>query len=385
MRILLANKFYYRRGGDCIYTMNLEQLLMQHGHDVAIYAMNYPANMPSKWEKYWPSNMSNINAIIRAYGSKQVRDGFNQLLNDFKPDVVHLNNIHTQLSPIIAEISHNKGIKVVWTTHDYKLLCPRYDCLKKGKTICEECFVNKSNVVKHRCMKNSLLASIIAYGESKKWNRNVVEQYCDYFICPSQFMANAMKRGGFDANKIKVISNFIDTSKCHLDTYEKEDYYCYVGRISHEKGLETLINVANNLNYKLIIIGTGPSESKLKRIAEKNVIFVGYKQWDEIKDIVRKAKFTVVPSEWYEVFGLVNAESLCLGTPILGARIGGIPELIEEGVSGMTFESGNVVDLKKKIEMMWISSFDYKSIAENAVKRYSSEVYYEKLMECYHV
>lgn len=104
MKILLANKFYYRRGGDCIYMLNLEPLLKDHGHDVAVYSMNYPENLPSEWSKYWPKNMSNIDALVRPFGSLQVTKGFKRLLEDFTPDVVHLNNIHTQLSPVIAEI-----------------------------------------------------------------------------------------------------------------------------------------------------------------------------------------------------------------------------------------------------------------------------------------
>ena len=113
MKILLANKFYYCRGGDCIYTLNLEQLLKEHGHEVAVFAMDYPDNLDSKWKKYFPKNMNKLMAFTRPFGSCEVKRKFNALLNDFKPHIVHLNNIHTQLSPIIAELAHEKGIKVI--------------------------------------------------------------------------------------------------------------------------------------------------------------------------------------------------------------------------------------------------------------------------------
>lgn len=383
MRILLSNKFYYRRGGDCIYLLNLEQLLSVYGHEVAVYAMQYPENLPSEWSKYWPNNMSNIDALIRPFGSIQVREGFARLLDDFKPDVVHLNNIHTQLSPVIAEIAHLRGVRVVWTLHDYKLLCPRYDCLQNGKAICEECYSDKRGVLRHNCMKNSKAASIIAYFEAKKWNRGKLEAYTDVFICPSLFMAEKMFKGGFDKRKLKSLCNFIDVEKCKKDAYDKGNYYCFIGRLSNEKGANTLIEAAKQLPYKLVVIGGGPLEEELKANGSDNIEFVGFKQWGDIKTLVGDARFSVIPSEWYENNPLSVIEAQCLGTPVLGAKIGGIPELVEDGVSGMTFESGNVMDLKEKIETMWKANFDYKKIAEESQKKYSAENYYRDLIEIY--
>lgn len=383
MRILLCNKFYYRRGGDCIVSMNLEQLLRAHGHEVAVYAMQYPENLSSEWSKYWPANMSRLDALTRPFGAKQVIKGFSELIDDFKPEVVHLNNIHTQLSPVIAEIAHQRGIRVVWTLHDYKLLCPRYDCLQNGNSICEECFTDKKSVLRHSCMKNSKLASVIAYLEAKKWNREKLEQETDVFVCPSQFMADKMAQGGFESNKLRILCNFIDVEKCRRDSYEKGDYYCFIGRLSHEKGVKTLISAAKELPYKLVVVGGGPLTDALKAVAHPTVVFVGFKQWDEIKDIVGKAKFSVIPSEWYENNPLSVIEAQCLGTPVLGARIGGVPELIEEGVTGMTFESRNVADLKEKIQTMWNASWNYEQIASQSQKRYSAEKYYREIINIY--
>ena len=172
MRILLANKFYYRRGGDCIYMLNLEQLLKAHGHEVAVFAMDYPENVESPWQKYFPSNMSKLKAFTRPFGDGETKKKFTQLFKDFQPDVVHLNNIHTQLSPVLAEIAHQKGIRVIWTLHDYKLLCPRYDCMRAGDN-CELCFQdgNKWNCVKYSCMKGGKIGSFIGFREAVKWNR----------------------------------------------------------------------------------------------------------------------------------------------------------------------------------------------------------------------
>lgn len=390
MKVLLSNKFYYRRGGDCVCTINLEELLKQNRHEVAIFAMQHPDNLKTPWSKYFPSEVKfkpeagMLEALLRPFGTNEVKRNFTALLNDFHPDIVHLNNIHSQLSPVIAEIAHQKGIKVVWTLHDYKLLCPRYDCLRNGETPCEACFLDKHKVLEYKCMKNSRSASYLSYREAVKWNRKRLEACTNLFICPSRFMAEKMRQGGFDSKKLKTVCNFVDTEKCHRDDYAKrENYYCFIGRLSHEKGIRTLIEAANSLPYKLIVIGGGPLEEELKAMAGNNIEFVGFKQWNDIKDLVGKARFNVIPSEWYENNPLSAIEAQCMGTPVLGARIGGIPELIEEGITGMTFESRNKEDLKMKIESMMQQSFDYEAIARKSRERYNAEVYYQQIMQLY--
>ena len=521
MKILLANKFYYRRGGDCIYMLNLEQLLKAHGHEVAVFAMDYPENLDTPWKKYFPKTMSKVKAFTRPFGDGETKRKFSQLLDDFQPDVVHLNNIHTQLSPVIAELAHGYGCRVVWTLHDYKLLCPRYDCLREisGKLAnCELCFNgNKKACLDYKCMKGSKLASFIGYREAEKWNRERLEKATDVFVCPSQFMADKMVQGGFEKRKMKTICNFIDVEKCRFSNTDcteytdfslttnltnktndlkapteitettessflttnltnktnidssfsntertentegrlfgdgssntnctnntkqrsaaegnckslavgkskankanavqddaekirsireirgsskndmrgssednmrgmlyqpkKGEYYCFIGRLSHEKGARTLIEAANQLPYKLVVIGGGPLMDELKAVANDNVEFVGFKQWDDIKQLVGKARFSVIPSEWYENNPLSVIEAQCLGTPVLGANIGGIPELTE-----YTFESGNVEDLKEKIEGMWNATFDYNKLASESMARYDAESYYRQIMEVY--
>lgn len=392
MKILLTNKFYYPRGGDCIYTLELEKLLKSKGHEVAVFSMQHQENLTSEYSPYFPSetkfSLSNrkgiVESALRPYGTREVKSKFNRLLDIFQPDIVHLNNIHSQLSPIVAEMAHKKGIKVVWTLHDYKLLCPRYDCLRDDKEICELCFTDKTQVLKNKCMKKSLLASMIAYGEAVKWNKDKLQDYTDTFICPSQFMKDKMIQGGFNTEKLHTLCNFIDVSKTKKDDYIKEDYYCFIGRLSVEKGISTLIDAAIQLPYKLKVIGDGPLKDYLQLKAKgSNIEFVGYKKWSEIKELVGMAKFIVVPSEWYENNPLSVIESFCLGTPVLGARIGGIPELIVEGENGLLFEFKNVEDLKSKIDSMFKLQIDYKVLADKSQKKYSSENYYNEIVQLY--
>ena len=131
-------------------------------------------------------------------------------------------------------------------------------------------------------------------------------------------MADKMVQGGFSKAKMKTLCNFIDVAKCAKESYEKGDYYCFIGRLSHEKGVKTLIKAAKQLPYKLVVIGGGPLMDELKAIASDNTEFVGFKQWDEIKELVGKARFSVIPSEWYENNPLSVIEAQCLGTPEIG-------------------------------------------------------------------
>lgn len=385
MKILIANKFYYRRGGDCIYMLNLERLLKAHGHEVAVFAMDYPENLDTPWKKYFPKNMSKLMAFTRPFGDREVKSKFSQLLNDFKPDVVHLNNIHTQLSPVIAQVAHEKGCRVVWTLHDSKLVCPCYTCMRDGKW-CEECFTDKFAVVKHRCMPGSIPGAVVGYLEAKKWNKDVLQKNVDLFLPPSKFMMDICIRGGYSEEKFRVLCNFIDVNKLPLlaDMPQKEDYYVFLGRVCEMKGVRTLCKAAAQLDKKLIVIGGGELLPELKKTYEScpYIEFKGQMQWEEFMPILQKARFMVLPAECSENNPLTVIESQSLGTPVLGANIGGIPELISDQ-TGMTFTSGDVDDLKDKIRRMFEHDFDYQAIAKDAIDRYSSEAYYKILMKYY--
>ena len=147
MKILLCNKFHYARGGDFKYVLNVEELLRSHGHETAVFSMRHPENIRTEWEKYFPSEVQfhagsgSYRAVRRMLGDRETGKRFNALLDDFRPEVVHLNNIHSYLSPSIGEIAHRRGIRVVWTLHDYKLLCPRYDCMRSATGTIGECSV----------------------------------------------------------------------------------------------------------------------------------------------------------------------------------------------------------------------------------------------------
>ena len=391
-RILIANKFYYPRGGDCIVAMNLERLLKEQGHEVAVFAMQYPENVDSGWNSYYASQVDfagslggKLCAAQRLMGHGDIKAAFIRILDDFTPHIVHLHNIHSYLSPVLAKLAKRHGCRVVWTLHDYKLVCPSYACLLNGKP-CEQCIGHgKMHVLKNRCMKGSLAASALAYIEARKWNRNVLERYTDAFICPSHFMAGKMRKDGFNQEKIHVVCNHIDSEKLALFnslSASREDYYAYVGRLSAEKGVETLLNVASKLPYTLKVAGDGPLKEELEQHSNSNILFLGHQNAEQVAELLSKARFSVVPSEWYENNPLSVIESLCAGTPVVGARTGGIPELLDKS-SGITFMPGISEELTTAINQAFTTNWHYNSIKEVSIKRFSAKEHLNQVLNIY--
>ncbi len=392
-KILLVNKFYYHRGGDCIQTINLRKILEDNGHEVAVFSMQYPQNIPSGYDKYYPKQVdfsggvkAKLNAAARIFGIGDVKKQFVKLLKDFAPDVVHLHNIHSYISPVVAKLAKKQGCKVVWTMHDYKLACPSYSCLYNGKP-CELCLTNKMGVLKTRCMKGSLVASLLAYLEARYWNLKKLVKYTDTFICPSEFMGQMMIKTGVPQNKIAVKNNPILEQKQINNENNISDYYCYVGRLSQEKGVETLLKAASELPYKLKVAGGGPLEEEFrKKYKFGNIEFLGQISRENVVSLFSNAMFSVVPSECYENNPGSLIESLCMGTPIIGAKIGGIPELIS-AEDGLLYEAFNKESLSSAISAMTLKymKYDRGTIAEKANKRFFAQNYYNEIKSIYSV
>ena len=392
-RVLLVNKFYYPRGGDCVVVLNTEALLRENGVEAQVFAMEYPQNLAAHYQDQFASRVDFAGSIAnrwramkRTLGKGDVQERFEAVLDDFKPDVVHLHNVHSYLSPVVGELAHKRGIRVVWTLHDYKLLCPRYDCLRDGKP-CEKCFSGaKHNVLIHRCMKKSLPASGVAWLEALKWNRRTLDRCADVFLCPSEFMASKMKQGGFDPGKIKVLNNFLDPVK--LDQYSamdptapREDYYCFVGRLSPEKGIEDLLDVAAHLPYRLKVAGSGILEPamRIKYADSPNIEFLGLLDAPQVAKLLTRARFSVMPSQCYDNNPLSVVESLCAGTPVAGSQIGGIPELIDSG-NGVVFHPFDKETLSTAITMSMAREWNHGEIARKALDRFAPSAHLQVLM-----
>lgn len=404
MKILIANNFYYNRGGDCTYMFSLKRLLEEKGHDVVIFSMQHPKNINSEHSKYFVSyinydeEIKNVNmasafkVLNRTIFSKEAEQKIEELIKIEKPDIAHLQNIHHHITPSIFHILRKYRIPIIWTLHDYSLICPNTTYLSNGK-ICEKCKNYKYFWPSiERCKKNSFSASTMAGFEATVHKIMRSYELVDFFIAPSDFIFNKFVEYNFNKNKIKRIDHFTNF-RCDCEDTTIGDYYLYVGRLTEEKGLRTLVDAAINVNLsRLKIAGGGHLQSKLinyvtSRDKNKIVEFLGYQSREQLVKLYKNCKFIVVPSEWYEIAGLVILEAFSCGKPAIGSDIGGIPELVKDTERGFIYKTGDVEDLSAAIkyllnnpDLITEMGLNARQFVENEI---SPDVHYENLIELY--
>lgn len=367
MKVLLINKFLYPNGGSETYIFKLGEYLKALGHEVQYFGMEHEGRIVGNAVNAYTSNMdfhggsklSKITYPIKTIYSSEARKKLRLVLRDFKPDICHLNNFNYQLTPsVILEINkwrkkNNKNCKIIYTAHDYQLVCPNHMC--NNPNTCENCekclgghFIN---CFKDRCIHGSSAKSLIGAMEGYFWKLRGAYKYIDKIICCSAFMKSKLDTNPVFLTKTVVMHNFIENRVC-VESADKKDYVLYFGRFSEEKGVKTLVEVCKALpQIKFVFAGSGPLSDLLEGV--ENITNVGFKSGDELKKLITQARFTVYPSQWYENCPFSVIESILYGTPVIGADIGGIPELVTDGVMGELFESGNALELTEKVRALW--------------------------------
>lgn len=339
MKILLVNKFHYLRGGSEKYYFELANLLKSKGHTVAFFSMKHPENITTGDKEYFVDEIDlNTGSKLKAFDviySKANKKLMTKALDEFKPDIVHINNFQRQLSASIIDAIKEKNIPIVMTAHDLNPICPASIMLYDGKP-CEDCLTKGyTQCIKKKCNKGSTLKSIIGYAEKKYYDCHRVFKKVDCIISPSEFNKNQFIKGKLNCNEIKVLHNFVNESE-HKE-YVLGDYAFYFGRLSKEKGILNLVEAIKDVpDSKLLIAGDGPERENIEAYIEKHnlgdrITLLGYQNQDNIREYIRNSRFIVVPSIWYENCPYSILETLEIGKPVIGSRIGGIPELIEDG------------------------------------------------------
>ena len=333
-----------------------------------------------------------VDAVVRSFDRK--KQGMEEALDDFKPDIVHLNNFQRQLSASIIEPCIKRNIPIVFTAHDVQAICPAILMMDSNKNICEDCMHHKyKNCVKKKCIKNSKLKSILgAYENRYYYKKHIYTDKINYIITPSNFYKGKFIEDGIDKNKIDYIHNFIDMNEYDIET-EDNGYALYFGRLSREKGILNLLNAfAKTKKGNLYIAGTGPEEAEIKRIIKENKIedrvkLLGFLNKDEMRETTRKARFIIIPSIWYENCPYSAIETQALGKPIIGSNIGGIPELVINNKNGIIYKYDNIDELTEKLNILFDNDELVKEYSKNAkeyaIEEYSIDSYYEKLINIY--
>lgn len=377
MNILLVNKFHWRKGGSETYHFALADALRAAGHKVAFFSMKDSRNLPCDQDRYFvPARDYNGSASLMrkarealdiAYSHKSLKR-FEALCRDFLPDVVHMNLVHRQitLSILDAPYLRENRVPVVWTSHDYIAVCPSYTMLDGKGDVCDDCLSgNFSPCVRNRCIKGSRAKSILAVYEAKSIRRRGLYERVDRIIAPSGFMRSKLLEGGFPASQVVTLQNFasievLERAREREDRTDRErPYLLFFGRLSREKGVDVLadafLSVADRIPaWRLVIAGEGPEWDFIgSRLAAHplggRVKLVGYQEGARLESFIEGASLSVTSSRWRENMPFSIIEAFAAGTPVIGTRIGGIPELVSEGRTGLLAEPDDVESLAKAI------------------------------------
>lgn len=404
MKVLQINVFNYRKGGSETVYFNTSEKLQDDGIEVVSFALKWEENYPSRYESYFPESKATrkgsfrqINNAINYFYHFEAARKIEALIKAERPDIAQIHLIWGQITPSILPVLKKYGIPVIFTIHDYRIVCPAYTFRNGKGEQCERCGGGKYyNCFLHNCTKGNYVFSAMMGMEQyfRNWFFNPVK-YADGLLYVSNFAKNIHEKyqPKFKSKKSIVLYN---TSTHIYDCKAQNDcerYFLYFGRLSNEKGITTLIDVfKDKKDLKLKIVGTGPEEERLKQIVSQsnalNIEFLGYKTGKDLQELIRNAYFVIVPSEWYENNPLTIIESYSAWVPVIGSRIGGIPEIIEDGKTGYVFNARSVSELGQCVDRANnLCKEEYLEFCKNthnfAVENFNPDKYSGKLQDFY--
>jgi len=399
LNILSVNKFYWRKGGSEAVFFGEKELLEGHGHTVWPFSMQSSDNLESEFSRYFvdevdyesPSKIDKIKNASKIIYSFDARSKMERFLRDYTPDVAHFHIFQHQISVSTFGPLRKRGIPIILTVHDLKPMCPNYKMYVDGE-VCEACKGGKFvNCFKRRCNDGSTGKSLLNTLEMYFHHARGYYDWVDQYITVSQFYRDKMLEWDFPESQVTYLPNYIDFEKIPA-RQEAGEHVLFFGRLSEEKGIEQVLAAARvNSDIPHLIAGTGPAEAALKQQAADqditNVKFVGFQSGQALEDLIANSRMAVIPSTWYENCPMSVLESFAHGTPVVGSRIGGIPELIDEGVDGATFDVGNIGQLAAAVRKFW----DDSELAlragqagkEKTEQRFNKDSHYEQLMAVY--
>lgn len=400
MKILIVNKFLFPKGGSETYIIKLGEELVKQGHEVQYFGMDSPnrclgnnCNSYVSYIDFHKSSLLNkVSYLFKTIYSVEARKKIRIVLDDFKPDIVHLNNFTYQLTPsIILEIVkwrklNKRNCKIIFTAHDSNLVCPNHMLYNPNKhQRCKKCLGGKFyNCTLNKCIHGSILKSILGSLEGYFWNTKKSYKYIDTIICCSNFIKQIYDTNNLFKKKTVVLHNFIDYNNNDFSVNKKDDYVLYFGRYSQEKGINTLIEVCKTLpNIRFVFAGAGPLENEIKKC--KNITNVAFQTGQSLVKLIKQAKFSVYPSEWYENCPFTVMESIANGTPVIASNIGGIPELVQDKFNGELFEVDNIEQLRNQILKLYSQTDLLNEYINNSRKNcyLSVNQYTKKIIQLY--
>jgi len=387
---------YYVRGGSDRYFFSLGELLEKHGHQVIPFASNQPQNQQTDWSKYFPRGVDfeqpNPMDISRFLYSAPAAKAINRLVKENQPQIAHLHIYYGQLTSSILSPLRKAGIPIIQTLHEYKLVCPVYTMISHGE-VCEDCQGHdfwKAAIKK--CNRDSFSRSVLSAVEAYLAQQLGAIEKVDHFITVSDFQRRKLIELGVPQEKLTRVHNFIDIS--HVVPSQKQgEYFLYFGRLEKLKGIFTLVEAAAAIpDVPLIILGDGEAREELETwIEERGITHIkvlGAKGGEELKEFIANSICSILPSEWYENCPLAVLESLAYGRPVIGTNIGGIPELIIDGVDGYIVPCKDVAKLRARL--VYLAEHRDEALEMGAKGRkkvetqFCAEKHYQEILDVYH-
>ena len=408
MKILLVNYRYFISGGPEKYMFNIKKMLEDNGHEVIPFSVHSNKNVETPYSRYFVEPIGSRDAtyfedckktprviwqlLSRSIYSLEVERAIRREIAEVDPDLVYILHFVNKLSPSVITGAKKAGKPVVVRLSDYFLLCPRFDFLYDKKP-CEDCLkCGYRTCIRRRCVKGSLFASLVRVLSMKIHGLLNVYKDVDAFITPSQFLRSKLVENGFGGDRITCIPTFT-ASKSEVGEPRIGDYGLYFGRISEEKGVETVVRAFEQLpGHRVKIMGNDSTEEagRLKAYVQEkgleNIEFTGFKSGVEMEEIIKGARYTLIPSVWYDNLPNTALESFQYSKPVIASNIGSLPELVEDGVNGFLFEAGNAEDLCRKVLLL---SEDETVAAMGAASRarledrFSPKAHYDALMNVF--
>jgi glycosyltransferase involved in cell wall biosynthesis len=363
VRILVANKFWYHRGGLERVMFDEIGWLEAGGHEIAHFSTQHPQNEPSPWSDYFVPYLELGEGAVgkkrdkalgaaRMFYNREAARRFTRLLLDFRPDVVHVHGIHRQLSPSILVASRDRGVPVVQTLHDYHPICAGDRLLRGNGAVCDPplCRLGSSRpAMTHRCVRGSLAQSVISAAELTFRQRALhYERLVTAFISPSRFLADTIRAAGLTSLPVHVIPNAIVAHEGASD----RSGFVFASRLSHEKGLAELLDAADQAQIDLTIAGDGPLANLVRERTNEHVTWLGAVPAEQVIDLLGRARTAVVPSTCIENAPLAVLEPMACGTPVVASRVGGIPELVRDGVDGLLIAPASAPSLAEALRRL---------------------------------
>ena len=396
MKILMVNKFLYPKGGAETYVLKLGKFLQERGHQVQYFGMSHPKNVVGNEVGAYTAPLDlkqsaarNLTAPFRIIYSAAARREIRKVLDSFSPDVVHLNNIQFYLTPsIILETKKymddtGRKVRIVYTAHDYQLICPSHGLFDTNIQICEKCLGgNYTHCLRTKCVKNSRAKSFLGMLDAYFWSWSKAYSYVDTIICCSEFLKKKLDSQPRFRSKTVALHNFVD--EVSAVEVQKEGYVLEFGHLCRDKGTLTLLEAARRMpQVQFVFAGYGEAEEEIRKLP--NAEYVGFKTGRNLEMLIRRAAVSVYPSEWYENCPFSVIESQMYGTPVIASRMGGIPELVDEGVTGELFEAGNAAELEEKLKKVLNDPGLLDNYRKDCLKKEfeTPESYFRKLMKIY--